>query len=136
MYMAETSETDEPEAEVFKYENPETSHKKAIERLCQTGSFYADVQIVNEGGANNMHSHTGNDGFWYVLGGSARFYGEGDEAIAELEENEGVLIPHDLPYWFESADGEELEILHIASLVEGVEDQRIDHETHWRKDDE
>lgn len=77
-----------------------------------------------------MHSHTGNDGFWLVLSGHARFYGEGDEVIAELEEDEGVLILHDFHYWFESPDGNELEILHIASFVEGIEDRRIDHEIH------
>lgn len=80
-----------------------------------------------------MHSHTGNDGFWSVFSRSARLYGAADEVIAVLEEGDGVLIPHDVPCWFKSADGNELEIFHLASFVEGVEDERIDHEIHWRK---
>lgn len=114
--------------EKFEYETPEDpTDTKNVIRLAATDSFKADMQIVGKDGENNMHSHTGNDGFWYVMSGKARFYGDGDEVVAELEPNEGLLIPHDEKYWFESAGEHPLEILHIGSYVAGVEDRRIDH---------
>ena len=119
--------------EVFSFEPPEYEHKKDVIRLADTDSFKADMQIVREGGANNLHSHTGNDGFWFVLDGEARFYTEEDEVVAELGEREGILIPHDYPYWVESAGETPLTILHVASYVEGVEDQRVNHQPDWRK---
>lgn len=118
--------------EVFDYTRPETEHKKDVVRLTDTASFKADMQIVREGGANNLHHHTGNDGFWLVMDGRARFYGEDDEVLAEVGENEGVLIPHDTKYWFESAGEDPLEILHVASYVEGKEDKRVDDQQYWR----
>lgn len=124
---------DEPTPTVFQYEEPEIEHKKNHVNLTRTDSFKANIQIVREGGANNLHSHTGNDGFWYVLDGVARFYTEDDEVVAEIAEEEGILIPHGYPYWFEKDSDEPLKILHVASYVEGIEDQRVDHQEHWRE---
>lgn len=120
-------------AETFNYEKPETGEPKEIARLCETDLLKADVQVVREGGANNMHAHTGNDGFWFVLSGEARFYGDGDEVLAELEAEEGILIPRGLKYWFESTGEDDLEIIHVASFSETVEDHRVDHEERKRE---
>lgn len=119
-------------AETFSYSKLESGEPKEIARLCKTDLLKADVQVVREGGANNMHSHTGNDGFWFVLEGKARFYGEGDEVIAEPEAREGVLIPRGFKYWFESIGEEDLEIIHVASFSDTIEDHRIDHEERER----
>ena len=114
-------------AGTFRYERPDGDAPKEIEHLARTDSFKADVQLVGEDGANNMHAHTGNDGFWMVLAGEARFYGDGDEVLAELEPDEGIVIPRGLKYWFESIGDEDLEILHVASFYETIEDHRMDH---------
>ena len=52
--------------------------------LCQTDIIRGAVQVVQEGGDNNLHSHTGMDGFWMVLKGAVRFYGPGDEVLGEF----------------------------------------------------
>lgn len=114
-------------AGTFRYERPEGDAPKEIAHLAHMDSFKADIQLVGEDGANNMHAHTGNDGFWMVLAGKARFYGDGDEVLDELEPNEGIVIPRGLKYWFESVGEEDLEILHVASFHETIEDHRIDH---------
>ena len=114
-------------AGTFRYERPEGDGSKEIAHLARTDTFKADVQRVTEEGANNMHAHTGNDGFWMVLEGEARFYGDGDEVLAELGPDEGIVIPRGLKYWFESIGDEDLEILHVGSYDNRVEDHRVDH---------
>lgn len=121
-------------AETFSYEKPETGEPKEIARLCETDLLKADIQVVREDGANNMHAHTGNDGFWFVLDGAARFYGDGDEVLAEPQANEGILIPRGLKYWFESIGEDDLEIVHVAAFSDTVEDHRIDHEHREREE--
>jgi len=118
--------TDEPKK--FVYERPETDHKKDVEFMAGTDHLTGAIQVVREGGANNLHSHTGQDGFWYVLSGRARYYTENEEVLAELEPGEGIIIPHNTKYWFESADGDPVEILQVEAKVCGVEDRRIDHQ--------
>lgn len=102
------------------YVRPELDGKpKKVVRLGSTERAFFGVQIIGEGGENNLHSHTHLDGFWFVLRGRARFYTTGDEVIRECGPMEGVLVPRGYPYWFESVGDEELEILQFeASDVE------------------
>lgn len=128
--------SDRPEAEVYRYEVPESDHPKDhIRFFDRPNSFRGEVQVVKEGGENNLHAHKGVDGFWMVLDGKARFYTSGDKVVAELEQQEAVLIPHGFRYWFETVGEEPAEILHIASPVGGIEDERIDVEEHWHMDE-
>ena len=74
----------------------------------------AQVQVVPQGGENNLHYHTGEDGFWLVMKGRARFHGP-DGPTGEYGPMEGVLMPHNARYWFEAVNcGEDLHILHVA----------------------
>jgi mannose-6-phosphate isomerase-like protein (cupin superfamily) len=58
------------------------------------------------------------DGMWMVLTGRARFYGEGDEVIGEFGPLEGVYIPRDVKYWFESASEDEpLQLLQVEAFA-------------------
>ena len=57
---------------------------KAIVQLAAAILFCGRVQVVREGGENNLHSHRGMDGFWMVLAGRVRFYGPGDALIGEF----------------------------------------------------
>jgi mannose-6-phosphate isomerase-like protein (cupin superfamily) len=84
------------------------------------------VQVVKDGGENNLHTHTGDDAFWYVINGAVRFYGEGDALIGEYKKGEGILIPRGFKYWFESAAQEPLEILRVTARDQNVENKRVD----------
>src|SRR5436305_158652 len=68
------------------------------------------VQVVASGGETNLHAHSAADEIWYVLDGEAKFYGEGDKLLGTLSKNEGILVPHGAPYWFESSHPENLVI--------------------------
>ena len=102
---------------------------KAIVQLAGSDIIRGRVQVVREGGENNLHSHRGMDGFWMVLAGRVRFYGPGDVVIGEFGKHEGILIPRGEQYWFESAsDNEELEILQMAAFEKGTKVERVDAE--------
>lgn len=116
--------------QVFKYEKPtDMPSGKAIIQLAGSDIIRGRVQVVREGGENNLHSHRGMDGFWMVLAGRVKFYGPGDIVIGEFGKYEGILIPRGEQYWFESASNdEELEILQMAGFEKGTKVERIDAE--------
>lgn len=115
--------------QLFSYKKPETLRGgKSIVQLAQSDIIRGRVQIVREGGENNLHSHKGMDGFWMVLRGRVKFYGPGDELIAELSQHEGILLPRGTQYWFESSGDEDLELLQMAAFEKGVEVERVDME--------
>ena len=111
----------EPRATTFRYERPELRRSKAFVKFFKTDLMSAEVQVIGQGGENNLHTHRASDGFWMVLEGQARFYGEGDEIVADLGPLEGVHIPRGFPYWFESSGSTPLEIVHVSASVLGHE---------------
>jgi mannose-6-phosphate isomerase-like protein (cupin superfamily) len=119
--------------QAFKYEKPETDRPKTIVWLARTDRLISDVQVINQGGETNLHSHTHLDGFWFVLSGRARFYGEGNKVLADIGKHEGILLPRGSKYWFESGSDEPLELLQIEASDKPVHSQqelvsdRIDH---------
>lgn len=111
----------------FAYVKPEgQTAGKGIVSLCQTDIIRGAVQIVREGGDNNLHSHTGMDGFWMVLNGRVRFYGPGDEVLGEFGPHEGIVMPRNAQYWFESCGDEELELLQVVAFDRDVRNDRVD----------
>ena len=100
----------------FGYKRPdvEIEGRRAFVYLCHSDLLKAQVQIVPEGGDSDLHYHPGFDGFWMVLQGRVRFHGP-DGAIGEYGKGEGILMPRNARYWFETADtSEELQLLHIS----------------------
>lgn len=107
---------DAPEAIIFRYEKPDVSSGKRIVALARTDIGSVKVQVLEEGGENNLHSHNHRDGFWFVLAGRVRFYTTGDVLFAELGKNEGIATPRGFPYWFEAVPSDEtLELLQIGA---------------------
>ena len=81
------------ELQQFSYQRPDNDRSKNLTVLCKTDRVSADMQLVKEGGENKLHSHTVSDGFFMVLQGSVKFYGEGDVVLAELGVQEGIVMP-------------------------------------------
>jgi mannose-6-phosphate isomerase-like protein (cupin superfamily) len=76
------------------------------------------VQVMKKGEGNRLHAHRDQDGYWFILAGRARFHGIGEEILAELGRNEGIFVPHNTRYWFESVVVvEPLEILRVSQLL-------------------
>ena len=113
----------ETDATPFTFERPELINGKARIGLGKTGMITASVQFLQDGGDNNLHAHSAEDEAFLILTGRVRFYGKGDEVIAELGPNQGIVIPRKFPYWFESASDEVLTIFKV-----GAEDPRFTNE--------
>jgi mannose-6-phosphate isomerase-like protein (cupin superfamily) len=95
-------------------DQPEKRKGKAYVKLVSSDLVMAEMQIVSEGGENNMHSHPATDGFWWVVRGRARFYDENDQPT-EIGAEEGIFVPRGVPYWFEKGGDEPLHLLHVAA---------------------
>jgi mannose-6-phosphate isomerase-like protein (cupin superfamily) len=120
------------DAELMRYERPvlKKDQPKAVKMLGRTDRAFFAVQLVKEGGENNLHSHKHVDGFWFVLSGRARFYTTDDKLLGDFGPMEGVVIPRGYPYWFESASEEQLELLQFeaSDIVFGQPNEdRVDH---------
>jgi mannose-6-phosphate isomerase-like protein (cupin superfamily) len=116
------------EASVFRYHRPDQlKTKRGIAPLVRSDILFSAVQIIREGGENSLHSHAAMDGFWFVLRGRARFYGAGDTLIGEICQNEGVFVPRNVPYWFESVGDELLELLQVEAIDKTVKNTLTRH---------
>lgn len=121
----------------FSYKSPEKlTRSKANTMIARSDLVRAMVQVVRDGGENNLHYHSKVDGFWFVLKGRARFYGPKDELITECGPQEGVVIPRYARYWFEKTGSEDLEILLVQGFAESgaPESGRTDSEPKKLKD--
>jgi len=115
----------------FRYKKPASSHVKEIVPLTKSALMKAVVQIVRDGGENNLHYHTGSDTTWMVLKGRVKFYGPGDALIGEFGAHEGVFMPGGARYWFEKAGDEELELLQMVAYDRAsVKPERINVDAH------
>ena len=124
-----TAETAKNPIKPIKYERPEIlDQPKVTVSLANSELLRVGIQVVQpHGGETNMHAHPALDSTWLVLGGRAKFYGFGDELIAEAGKFEGVFIPKGTPYWFEAAGDEQLEILHITARDMAYKNDRVDY---------
>jgi mannose-6-phosphate isomerase-like protein (cupin superfamily) len=114
------------EAKEFRHQTPKFEGVKKTWQVCNSDLMKVQVQVVKSGGENNLHTHTGEDAFWYVITGAVKFYGEGDKLIGEYQKGEGILIPRGYKYWFESASPEPLEILRVTAKDQSIDNQRVD----------
>jgi mannose-6-phosphate isomerase-like protein (cupin superfamily) len=110
----------------FRHQTPDFEGVKKTWQVCNSDLMKVQVQVVKSGGENNLHTHTGEDAFWYVISGAVKFYGEGDKVIGEYQKGEGILVPRGFKYWFESASNEQLEILRVTAKDQNVDNKRVD----------
>jgi mannose-6-phosphate isomerase-like protein (cupin superfamily) len=111
--------------QIVNYKLPSEVGPKVIVPIARSDIMYCSVQVLREGGANNLHSHTGMDGLWFVLKGRMRFYDK-DGLVGEFGQHEGVFVPRNVPYWFESVGDEPLELLQAESIDRRGKNKRID----------
>lgn len=112
----------------YDYKRPERfGTGKAVINLGTSGLLRGAVQVVKKGaGDNNLHIHTGMDGFYMVLKGEVTFYGPDDEVIGVFGEHQGLTMPHGNAYWFANTGDGDLELLQVVTWMPGIDDKRID----------
>ena len=114
------------DAKEFRYQTPDFEGVKKTMQVCNSDLMKVQVQVVKNGGENNLHTHTGEDAFWYVISGAVKFYGEGDKLVGEYKKGEGILVPRGYKYWFESASTEPLEVLRVTAKDQNIDNKRVD----------
>ena len=114
------------DAKEFRYQSPDFEGVKKTMQVCNSDLMKVQVQVVKNGGENNLHTHTGEDAFWYVISGAVKFYGEGDKLVGEYKKGEGILVPRGYKYWFESASTEPLEVLRVTAKDQNIDNKRVD----------
>jgi len=114
------------DAKEFRYQTPDFEGVKKTMQVCNSDLMKVQVQVVKNGGENNLHTHTGEDAFWYVISGAIKFYGEGDKLVGEYKKGEGLLVPRGYKYWFESASTEPLEVLRVTAKDQNIDNKRVD----------
>jgi mannose-6-phosphate isomerase-like protein (cupin superfamily) len=118
----------------YKYEMPQVWSEQQKQRgkqnlhMGSVGGLNIGVQVVLRGGETNLHAHPGSESLWFVLRGRVKFYGAGDTLVREMGKGEGIFVPAGVPYWFESASEEPLELLHITSRIPGGQRGRLNFE--------
>lgn len=107
----------------FSYKKPENFDRPKVSvRLGQTDVVRAQVQVIHQGGENNLHYHSRVDGMFTVLSGKIRFYGPGDEVIADCGPMEGIIIPRNARYWFDNIGEGDAEVMLVQGFhVAGAE---------------
>jgi len=112
--------------QVFQTEPRRITSGKDFGFLARSDIANLSWQIVAGGGENNLHAHTGSDEIWFVLEGEVTFYTEGDREVAKLGRWGGLLIPRNVPYWFESSGSEPLVTLRFGAVSQKDKDARVD----------
>ncbi len=125
----------EARIQTIKYERPQSDKVKDVNWLMRTDQVVAVVQVVKDGGENNLHYHTNADQVYFVLAGAVRFYGVGDALIGEAGPQQGIFIPGGSRYWFEKAGETDLEMLQLVFKSGKSERINIDAHKPWMADD-
>ena len=113
--------------EIFEIKPQMVAKGKKSVKLARTDLIGATIQVVAEGGENNLHAHPATDSVWIVLDGEVTFYGEGDKVVARLQRYQGLLISRGTPYWFESSSEKPLVILHMTANDPNDKRERINY---------
>ena len=115
------------EHRVFRVDQRPLKKKKEVEVLAVTDLIGALVHYVDDGGENNLHTHTADDAYWIVVHGEATFYGgDGDEVLATLGPGGTILIPRGVKYWFKKSGSEQAVVMRVWASLPNTKSERVE----------
>jgi mannose-6-phosphate isomerase-like protein (cupin superfamily) len=85
----------------------------------KTDNLRIMVKVYANGGENLFHSHNAEDHAFVVLSGQATFNIETEDNIKVLNKYEGVMLPKDMNYKFQSSGPGNLVMLRISARIPG-----------------
>ena len=112
------------EPQIFQLRTQLLSKGRSEYLLARTKTMSIRIKCYAQGGENAIHTHPGEDHTFIVLAGKAKFYGKNGE-IAELNRNQGILIPEGLYHYFANCEEEPLVMLRINAKKRQVLAHRI-----------
>jgi mannose-6-phosphate isomerase-like protein (cupin superfamily) len=78
--------------------------------------LWLKIKVYAKGGENKLHAHPYQDHSFIVLSGRACFHGPQDET-RELGPNDGIFLPKNCFYWFETISDEPLVLLRVGATM-------------------
>jgi mannose-6-phosphate isomerase-like protein (cupin superfamily) len=112
-------------ATFFDLRTPYLEQGRTTDIRAKTDLMTITAKVYAEGGENAMHHHVHEDHSFIVLEGEATFHIETDENATVCGKYEGVLLPKDVNYWFESSGEGNLVMVRFGALHQGVERARL-----------
>jgi mannose-6-phosphate isomerase-like protein (cupin superfamily) len=95
--------------------------------------LWLKIKVYAKGGENKLHAHPYQDHSFIVLSGRACFHGPQDET-RELGPNDGIFLPKNCFYWFETISDEPLVLLRVGATMapDKHPDTRIMPDGEWK----
>jgi mannose-6-phosphate isomerase-like protein (cupin superfamily) len=107
---------------VFNLRSPLLKQGITTDTRARTDHLRITIKVYANGGENLMHSHNHEDHAFVVLSGQATFRINTEDNVKVLNKWEGVMLPKDTDYKFESTGGDgHLVMLRIGAVIPGIE---------------
>src|SRR5688572_20758267 len=123
----------ESEIFTFDYTKPTPNGRpKQVVWMVRRPNMQVVVQVVHDGGENNLHYHTNSETTWFVLKGRAIFSGQDEKIWGDIGPMQGIVMPGGCRYKFSKAGEGDLEILQMVSVqnADSADSERINVEVH------
>ncbi len=112
-------------ATFYNLRTPYLKQGRTTEIRARTDLMTVTAKVYAEGGENAMHHHAHEDHTFFVLEGEATFHIETDDNVHVVRKYEGVLLPKDVNYWFQSTGQGNLVMLRVGAFHKGIERARL-----------
>ena len=112
-------------AEVFDMKTPYLVQGRTTDLRARTELMTIIMKVYAEGGENGMHNHPHEDHSFMVLEGEATFHIETDDNEKVVGPYEGVLLPRNVNYWFQSTGSDNLVMVRFGTLYPEIPRHRL-----------
>jgi len=112
-------------AEVFNLRTPYLEQGRTTDIRARTDLMTITMKVYAEGGENAMHNHPHEDHSFMVLEGEATFHIETDDNVKVVGRYEGILLPKDVNYWFQSSGDQNLVMIRVGAIYPGSKVGRL-----------
>ena len=90
-------------AQIFDLRTPYLTQGRTTDMRARTDLLTITMKVYAEGGENAMHCHPYEDHAFIVVEGQATFHIDTDDNVKVVNQYEGVMLPKNTFYWFESS---------------------------------
>ena len=105
---------------VFDLRTPLLTQGLTTDMRAKTDHLTVTIKVYANGGENLFHAHTAEDHAFVVLSGEATFHIDTEENVKVLHKYEGIMLPKDMSYKFQSSGHGNLVMLRVGAKIPGL----------------
>jgi mannose-6-phosphate isomerase-like protein (cupin superfamily) len=113
------------DAQFFSLKTPLLAEGRSDTLVASTDLLRIRLKVYASGGENVLHHHTNEDHSFVVLQGQATFHIGEDDKVRVVGAYEGVMIPRNVAYWFQSTGADNLVMLRSGAAEEWHDKARL-----------